>query len=343
MAAADKKVSEHDILATNVLPALIASLEHGVSAAELESELGWRLEDLQQPGATVSGASTYRHMEMMARRADYAGFVIRATEFFKPSHLGVLGLAGKTSATVGEALTLHQRYQLLTNRTATYHSQLNDTTLVLTESRPDPSLGSMLISEYTMLIAAHLLRQFTAGEVEILELQTRRVSMSEAERIGIEDFVGAPVVFGCKTTSLHLSACAWKLPVASQDDELATYFKQRLETLFPAANEPKLVTQVRDVLLETLVFGVPTTAQIASQLGFGARSLQRRLAAHGTSVTTLLEQTRKSLAQTYLQDRELSLAEVTYRLGYSEQKSFFRAFRRWHDMTPGQWRAAHES
>jgi len=34
------------------------------------------------------------------------------------------------------------------------------------------------------------------------------------------------------------------------------------------------------------------------------------------------------------------LAEIAYLLGYDEQTSFFRAFRRWHGRTPGEYRRA---
>ena len=49
---------------------------------------------------------------------------------------------------------------------------------------------------------------------------------------------------------------------------------------------------------------------------------------------------RKQAAQTYLADTTLSIADVTFLLGYSEPTAFHRAFRRWHGTTP--LRFAHE-
>ena len=41
----------------------------------------------------------------------------------------------------------------------------------------------------------------------------------------------------------------------------------------------------------------------------------------------------------YLSKTTLTIAEVTYLLGYSEPTAFHRAFRRWHGTTPQAFRA----
>jgi AraC-like DNA-binding protein len=68
------------------------------------------------------------------------------------------------------------------------------------------------------------------------------------------------------------------------------------------------------------------------------RSLQRRLAEHGHSFQALLGQTRQQLAEAYLRDDSVELAEVALLLGYSEQSAFNRAFRQWTGQAPLQWR-----
>jgi AraC-like DNA-binding protein len=55
--------------------------------------------------------------------------------------------------------------------------------------------------------------------------------------------------------------------------------------------------------------------------------------------SNVLQQQRVELAKGYLEQEELSLDEVAYLLGYSEQSSFGRAFRRWTGSTPQSYRA----
>ena len=67
------------------------------------------------------------------------------------------------------------------------------------------------------------------------------------------------------------------------------------------------------------------------------RSLQRRLADQGMTFQGLLDETRRHLAEAYLRDERLDLAEIALLLGYSEQSAFTRAFRTWTGLPPAQW------
>ena len=66
--------------------------------------------------------------------------------------------------------------------------------------------------------------------------------------------------------------------------------------------------------------------------------MQRRLTAEGTSFQLLLDDTRRELAQHYLGQKTVSLADIAYLLGFSDQSSFFRASRRWFGSSPRDYR-----
>jgi AraC-like DNA-binding protein len=70
-----------------------------------------------------------------------------------------------------------------------------------------------------------------------------------------------------------------------------------------------------------------------------SRSLQRRLRDEGTSFNAVREQTRRELATRYLDDK-LSIAEISFLLGFSEPSAFFRAYKRWTGETPRATRTA---
>jgi AraC-like DNA-binding protein len=77
---------------------------------------------------------------------------------------------------------------------------------------------------------------------------------------------------------------------------------------------------------------------VARTLSTSARSLQRRLAAAGTSYQQLLDLARKEAAERHLTESLLSIGEIAYLLGYSEPAAFNRAFKRWHKDTPQAFR-----
>lgn len=337
-------LSEGDIQACNVLPAYEASLAAGATEAEVSDATGWSREGLEAEDAAVSGASTYAHLAWMHGRAGYAEFVQDAARRHTASSLGVVGLACKTAATVGEALARHRRYQHLTNRTADYMTFVEDGALVLEETRPDPdgqAHGSRLMSDFTMLVAAHLLRTVAASPPALREVRSRRDDLPAAERAAYEAFTGCPWRTGHRFAAVVLDPALLEQPTAAADPELAAHFDRVLARAAGDLDEaPGLVGDVRRALRAALTDGPPDIEGIAAGFGLGGRTLQRRLAAEKWTFTELLDDVRRRLADGYLQQPELTSTEIAFLLGYEEPASFFRAFRRWHDTTPGAYRAA---
>jgi AraC-like DNA-binding protein len=68
------------------------------------------------------------------------------------------------------------------------------------------------------------------------------------------------------------------------------------------------------------------------------RTLQRRLEELGRTYQDVVEEVRAAMAQALLRDRARSIVDVAFELGYADLKGFYRAFRRWTDATPAQWR-----
>jgi AraC-like DNA-binding protein len=97
--------------------------------------------------------------------------------------------------------------------------------------------------------------------------------------------------------------------------------------------------RAREMIIRRLPDGEPKRDEIAGELGMSERTLQRRLEQEGTSFIQLMDDTRRELAEQYLGRLQLSLAQAAYLLGFADQSSFFRACRRWFDLSPGQYRS----
>lgn len=79
-------------------------------------------------------------------------------------------------------------------------------------------------------------------------------------------------------------------------------------------------------------------AKVASQLNMSTRSLQRKLKELGQSYKTILDETRRSVAEMYLLDTALSINEIAFLIGYQEQSSFNHAFKSWNAVSPSRYR-----
>ncbi len=106
-----------------------------------------------------------------------------------------------------------------------------------------------------------------------------------------------------------------------------------------AAARTTLVERVEDYVRGSLTSGSCSIERCAKKLGISERLLQLHISEHGVRFSDVLQQQRLNLAKSYLKQEELSLDEVARLLGYSEQSSFGRAFRRWTGWTPQSYRA----
>lgn len=103
-------------------------------------------------------------------------------------------------------------------------------------------------------------------------------------------------------------------------------------------NRNDIVSAVKAKLLELLPAGSCTEVQVAEALYMNPRTMQRKLQAENCSFTSILNDVRMEMAEHHLRNRQLSLTEISYLLGFSEQANFTRAFKRWKGVSPSTYR-----
>lgn len=86
--------------------------------------------------------------------------------------------------------------------------------------------------------------------------------------------------------------------------------------------------------------GTLSLVDASRSLGLAPRSLQRRLAASGTSFEALVDGWRRTQARHHLADPALEIGGIARLLGYRDPSHFIRAFRRWEGMAPFAYRRA---
>lgn len=152
-----------------------------------------------------------------------------------------------------------------------------------------------------------------------------------------EHALRAPVAFGQEASFLtyRREDLDRRLPsanaeLARRNDEVAAAYLERL-------GGPAPLARARQALLESLPSGAPTRPQIAKRLAMSPRSLQRMLAAEGSSFTELLAEARLTLAKNYLDEGRLPVTEIAFVLGFADTSAFSRAFRRWTGLAPSEW------
>jgi AraC-like DNA-binding protein len=101
-----------------------------------------------------------------------------------------------------------------------------------------------------------------------------------------------------------------------------------------------IVTRARVLLIGQLPNGEPSRKTLADTLHLSERTLARRLSAGGYTFTSLVDEIRSHLAKDYLRQSRFSVTDVAFLLGFSDQSNFARAFKRWTDLSPTEFRLA---
>ncbi len=263
--------------------------------------------------------------------ADRPAVALRIAGMLPAGAFGIVEYVCRSAPTVGEALRRWVRYlNLLDDAVVVGLAVEGDRALLRVEvesEAPAPASHELcfaLVAKYVRELSAQPLR---IAAVEFMHRAPRDIAPYRA-------WFDAPVVFGAETTQLILPAAALAAPLVSSDPSLLAILTRAADELERAApQDPGLTAQVKRTLRAQLRGDDATIDAIAKQLGMTSRSLQRRLRDEGTSFNAVREQTRRELAARYLDDK-MSIAEVSFLLGFSEPSAFFRAYKRWTGGTP---------
>ncbi len=199
-----------------------------------------------------------------------------------------------------------------------------------------PDIHDKFMAEFEVSLPIFHLRRETDSRLtaEYASFAHTPDDLPEMERL-----LGCSVSANASWTGLALSRSAWDLPLRRRDPALQGLLQRNADQI--SARMPKrddVVGDLRRMLTSRIAQGETEIEALARLLATSVRSLQRRLSAAGTTYQELLDSTRREVADKYLADRGLSISVVGYLLGYSEPAAFIRAFKRWHDMTPQEFR-----
>ena len=314
--------------------ALAGFRELGLSAEHLLAPTGLTLDKLSDPFAAIPNdafaqlwAAAYREMPdpTLPTRS---GFAVPFSEF------GLLDHLVDSASTVGEGLLILNQFLWLvaSNLEVRFSHDAHDWVWVV-NTPPEP-FG--FISEQWTLA---LIYQRYSSRLPAFTLEEVHLSQdAEVEKELFEALWGVPVRLGQKRSGMRLSDGVWATGNTNANPGLQRTLLTVAERVeIKQLEEAPLIYAIRTRLPEALEQGTVSAETIAAELGLSKRTLQRRLSAQSTSFKDLLDAYRQEQAMLMLQNGERDMGSVAYALGYNEQSSFNRAFRRWTQQSPSAW------
>jgi AraC-like DNA-binding protein len=325
-------------LTVRAIKPLVSGLrESGHDAGPILTAIGLDDGTLADPDGFVP---TSLAMALLSRAVEYTGDVNLGLHLGEHAELGSFDVhfyAMASSPTLGAAYERLCRYQRLIHETSRVDLEIGGDTAVLRHQLAGGGAAPRQTAEFLLTAWVRAGRVVTGVDWTPQEVHFAHPAPPDASEHA--RFFRAPVHFAMATNALVLSTRLLQTPCARADRALVAvldrYAAGRLEQA-PRTNS--VADRVRSVLGDELRGGEPTAARLAARLKMSVRSLNRLLAAEGTSYQELLDALRRDLAERHLASDHMSISEVGFLLGFSELSSFHRAFKRWTGRTPAQFR-----
>ena len=254
---------------------------------------------------------------------------------------GLLGFIALNSPTLRDALVNVQRYLRVTNEGSDAVIEAAGPVSALRFRDADPALRGL--RHNSERVAA----QFVKGARELTRAKATPVRVEfihsrPNERIDYEGILGCPIRFQAEWDAILYSEETLGLPVVGADNRLlATLEAACRKIIGPRPPKDDIVHAVREYVVHRLAKGAVPLGDVARHFRMSNKTLERRLGERDTSYRDLVDAVRCDLAKHYLADTDMRLPQIAYLLGYSEPGPLVRAFRRWTDITPMQFRQQH--
>lgn len=149
------------------------------------------------------------------------------------------------------------------------------------------------------------------------------------------------VRFGANQNGLSYPSKYLDYPIVQTEESLSAFLRTapyHLVTEDPSHMGP--ADKVRSILNRDVSGTMPTADQVASMLNVSVTTLRRQLQRESTSFQKIKDGCRLEAAYHYLGFAEFSNNDVADKLGFDEPSAFFRSFKKWTGMTPGEYRSS---
>lgn len=236
------------------------------------------------------------------------------------------------ACTLEEFIQLLSRYMCLFTEIGVYSVRHSKPHSRITFCPRDRSLTSFHQMDGALLIAAKMNERYCGARPLAAFIDHECPPGCEAV---YEARFGCPVSFGQSHCSLdyHIEELT-RVRRVMESPLIAARLEKRRDELYG----DNIVEKSQFIIRRLLIRGEPKREHVARDLAMSVRTYQRMLSSHHTTFKALLEGTRKQLAVEHLQHNALTVQDVALLLGYSETSQFYKAFRRWFNCSPGEFR-----
>lgn len=280
-------------------------------------------------------------LDIAARQTGIPDLALRMASLRRPSSWGAVGLLMTQQKTLGEAIAAAERYIASYSEGVAFEMEtFGEEAVVWLDVAYDPDGLRFDPAQRNELVIG--------GAVNVVRSLARRDW--RPERVGFthsawgdldryRPYFGRIPLFDQDRLHFVVRRADLDIPLPGHDPEAERLMRQYAEQELPDTARP-FSRAVALTISQRLAEGALTAETVAGALDLDLRTLQRRLAAEGSSFSDLLYAVRKDLARTYVESSRRPLAEVADLLGFASLSAFSQWYSRAHGQSAAGRRAA---
>ena len=316
-------------------------VHYAVDPGPVLESVGISMERLDRGGARFPWAKMQELWSAAVSASGDPCFGLCVGRSVRPTTFHAVGFAWLASSTLLEALQRLSRYfevistvplkLVIATEGDSYVAYSLPTSI---DIRPRPHQAAI---DATMAAVLQLCRLATNAH-----FRPQQVELAREDAGHLDDYVRAfeaPVRFAAGRDAYYFETAALDAQLPGNDRELARANDRVAEHYLAVLDPQRVSSEVKRLLIDLLPTGQVNACTVANRLNMSKSTLQRRLRTERTTYKDIAEDTKRTLAIEYVRQRQLSLSEIAYLLGFSDQSNLSRAFKRWTDTSPGVYRS----
>jgi len=312
-------------------------VQMGVSPEKLEEAIGLERSRLDYSDERLPIWPAFQLYESIYTMVDDPAFALKIGEHTDPRSLGIFGNIILNCRNLGEMLDSLCRYYSIARELTRVHSRINkDRMWIVFEVEAPDNIRHFLVEKFFATILSFIQR-LTSFSIQPLEIG---FSHSEVEYLDeYRRIFRCPLLFNHFENSVSFDIKYLDYKCNRYNPRIKEILSHHADMLIPNHfNAPTFREQVEELIIKNLHQGQIDIEMVSDRLQMSRWTLNRKLSTEDTSFQQILVDIRKKLALDYLKNSRFSVQHVAYLLGFSNQSYFPKAFKRWHGMTPLEYR-----
>lgn len=313
--------------------------DYNYNKSDLASSISTTLSEINSPDYRLSIEQIETIFKKASRLCNDKLFGLKYGFKLYKSFSSVLGVLLTSCKDINEVLNNFCNYEKVLDSTITTNYKVHNESLIITmtQNRNNNNLPEQYL-EYKVSGFIAYVRNIVGDE----NLTPLKVNFKHSPYGNINDYekiIGSPVSFNENQLSIIFHKSILNYLTLEPNSVLKRLMLTEVQKEFDSLIlNTSYTSRVIKILSSQTSIDFPSLSQIAIELNMSERLLQKHLKSEGITYTSIINEFKRDKAIKYLENPMNTIDEIAFILGFSERSSFDRAFKKWTNSTPIEYR-----